>query len=43
MEDVIEINIWLEPLLKTNTPLLLLLRLHDTSIGTHWSVWWWSG
>jgi hypothetical protein len=38
LEGIIEINIWLEPPLKTNTPLLLLLllllRLYDESIGT---------
>jgi hypothetical protein len=36
LEGIIEINIWLEPPLKTNTPLLLLLlllRLYDESIG----------
>jgi hypothetical protein len=44
---VIEVNIWHKPLLKMNTPLLLLLllllRLYDESIGTPQSVWWWSG
>jgi hypothetical protein len=39
---VIEIKIWHKPLLKPNTPLLLLLLLpylYDESIGTPWSVW----
>jgi hypothetical protein len=40
---VIKVKIWYKRLLKTNTPLLLLLHLHDTSIGTPRSVWWWSG
>jgi hypothetical protein len=43
LEGIIEGKIWHKPLLKTNRPLLLLLRLHDTSIGTPRSVWWWSG
>jgi hypothetical protein len=45
LEGAIEMNIWLEPLLKTNKLilLLLLLRLYDESIGMPQSVWWWRG
>jgi hypothetical protein len=49
LEGVIEMNIWLEPLLKTNKLILLLLLLlpllclYDESIGMPQSVWWWRG
>jgi hypothetical protein len=42
LEGIIEI-IWLEPLLKTNRPILLWLCLYDESIGMPRSVWWWRG
>jgi hypothetical protein len=43
LEGITKVNIWYKPLFKTKKALFLLFCLHDESIGTPHSVWWWSG